>query len=111
MAEAYQYARFRWWTRLNLESLSKKLSENFDVKKLEIPRYELVLSMRVDHLDEYLVKSDTLTVYLAPSKAVMSQKKPAPFTPRDLELRHRIMEHYPYRARSEPQFEIIEKID
>ena len=75
MDGAYHYARFRWWSRLNLESLSKKLSENYDVKKLEMPRYELVLSMRKDHLDEYLVNSDTLSVFLAPTKAVITAVK------------------------------------
>jgi hypothetical protein len=109
LVEAYHYARFRWWSRLNLESLSKRLSENYDVKKLDMPRYELVLSMRKDHLDEYLVKSDTLSVFLAPTKAVMSQKKAAPFTNKDLELRNRIKKHYPARARSEPQFERSEE--
>lgn len=110
MAEAYHYARFRWWIGLNVESLSKELSEKYDVKKLEMPSYALDLSLLTDVRDEYLIKSDTITVFLAPAKAVMSQKKPAPLTLKDLELRRRIFELYPARARSEPQFERIEEM-
>jgi hypothetical protein len=47
----------------------------------------------------------------------MSQKKPAPFTAKDLELRKRVMELYPKERPtflplhfgSEPQFETFEK--
>jgi hypothetical protein len=107
LTEAYHYARFRWWTELNLDRLSKELVEKYRVKKLVMPSYELELSLLIGVRDEYLVESDTLTVFLAPSKAVMSQKKPAPLTLKDLELRSRIFELYPARARSEPQFERI----
>jgi hypothetical protein len=107
LAEAYHYARFRWWIGLNLERLSKELSEKYDVKKLKMPSYALELSLLMGVRDEYLVKSDTLAVFLAPAKAVISQKKPAPLTHNDLELKRRIFELYPARARSEPQFERI----
>jgi hypothetical protein len=107
MVEAYHYARFRWWIGLNLERLTKELSEKYDVTKLEMPSYPLDLSLLTGVRDEYLVKSDTLTVFLAPAKAVMSQKKPEPLTHNDLELKNRIFELYPARARSEPKFESI----
>ena len=107
LAEAYHYVRFRWWTRYNLEMLSKELSVEFDVKKLDMPNWELDLSLLKDERDTYVVKSDTLTVFLAPSKAVLSQRKRGPLTLKDQELRRRVMEKYPAIARSEPQFETI----
>jgi hypothetical protein len=117
LAQAYHYVRFRWWSRLDLEGLSEELSQKYDVKSLDLPSYELELTYRKDERDEYLVKSDTLTVFLGPFRAVMSQKKSAPFTPSDVELRSRIIELYPHdrpillpwNFGSEPRFETIEK--
>jgi len=116
LAKAYHYVRFRWWSRLNLEGLAEELAQSYDVKSLELPSYELELTYRKDERDEYLVKSDTLTVFLGPFRAVMSQKKPAPFTPMDVELRNRVIELYPHdrpillpwNFGSEPRFERIE---
>ncbi len=81
------------------------------------PSYELELTLRMDERDELLVKSETLTAFLSPFRAVLSQKKPAPFTSKDMELRKRIIELYPkerptplpMQFSSEPRFEIIEK--
>jgi hypothetical protein len=117
LAKAYHYVRFRWWNRLDLDGLSEELTQKYDVNSLDLPSYELELTYRKDERDEYLVKSDTLTVFLGPFRAVMSQKKPAPFTPKDAELRDRVIELYPHdrsillpwNIGSEPQFEKIEE--
>jgi len=117
LAEAYHFVRFRWWKRLDLDSLAEELSVDYDVRHLNLPSYELELAYRKDDRDQYLVKSDTLTVFLGPYRAVMSQKKAAPFTPKDMELRDILFRLYPFNRStplpwnfsSEPQFKTIEK--
>ena len=82
----------------------------------ERPSIDLELTTRKDERAELLVKSETLVVFLSTYRAVMSQKKLAPFTAKDLELRKRVMELYPKERptflplhfSSEPKFETIE---
>lgn len=61
---------------------------------------------------ELLFKADTLYAAISPSKATLFQKKRAPFTAKDLELRKRILEGYPFTYTGipfvEPKFEIQE---
>ncbi|HUV55164.1 MAG TPA: hypothetical protein VMW03_08175 [Candidatus Krumholzibacteriaceae bacterium] len=117
MARAYLYVRWRWWNRLDLERLSKELSQKYEVKMLPNFGYELELTLLKDERDAFLVKSDTLKVFLSPFRAVLLQKKPAPFTSKDLELRKRLLELYPHerptflpmQISSEPEFETIEE--
>ena len=117
MTEAYHYIRWRWWIKLDLEEVSEELSKKYEVELFERPSYELELTYRKDERAELLVKSDTLRVYLSPFRAVLFQKEPAPFTPKDLELRNRVIELYPkerptplpMQFSSEPKFETIEK--
>lgn len=116
MVRAYHYVRWRWWTRLNLEKLSEEFSQKYDVEMFERPSIDLELTIRKDERAELLVKSETLVVFLSTYRAVMSQKKPAPFTAKDMELRKRVMELYPKERptflplhfSSEPKFETIE---
>jgi hypothetical protein len=116
LAKPYHYVRWRWWTRLNLEKLSEEFSQKYDVEMFERPSIDLELTIRKDERAELLVKSETLVVFLSAYRAVMSQKKPAPFTAKDLELRKRVMELYPKERptflplhfSSEPKFETIE---
>ncbi len=117
MARAYHYVRWRWWTKLDLGEVSEELSQRYEVEVLDRPSYELELTFRKDERDEILVRSDTLKVYFSAFRAVMFQKEPAPFTPKDLELRNRVMELYPHERptplpmqfSTEPKFETIEK--
>ncbi len=96
MAKAYHYVRWRWWIKLDLEEVSEELSKKkYEVELFERPSYELELTYRKDERAELLVRSDTLRVYLSPLRAVLFQKEPAPFTPKDLELRNRVIELYP----------------
>ena len=78
MSQPYHFVRFRWWKRLDLDSLAEELSGEYDVRPLNLPSYELELTYRKDDRDQYLVKSDTLTVFLGPYRAVLSQKVAAP---------------------------------
>ena len=56
-------------------------------------------------------------VFLAPFRAVMSQKKPAPLTSKDMELRNKVFKLHPHERPillpwnfgSEPQFETVER--
>ena len=63
--------------------------------------------------------ADTLVALLSPTRAVLYQKKPSPFTVRDMELRRKILELYPRSRvtslpisfRDEPRFEVAEETD
>ena len=56
-------------------------------------------------------------VFLAPFRAVMSQKKPAPLTSKEMELRNKVFKLHPHERPillpwnfgSEPQFETVER--
>ncbi len=62
-------------------------------------KYEVAIHK--DDRSELEVKSDTLVALLSSFRAVLSQREPAPFTPRDMELRKRVIELYP-RERPTP---------
>ena len=117
LAKAYHYVRWRWWIKLDLEEVSEELSKKYEIELFERPSYELELTYRKDERAELLVRSDTLRVFLSHFRAVLFQKEPASFTPKDLELRNRVIELYPkerptplpMQFSSEPQFETIEK--
>lgn len=114
MVDAYHYVRFRWWTRVDLEKLSVEFANKFSIKTTGIPSVEQELTLWKDDRNELEVKADTLTAFISSFRAVLFQKKPSPFTSRDVELRKKIIELYP-RARptpfpwgfgEEPKFEI-----
>jgi hypothetical protein len=92
MNKPYEYFRFRWWSGANLRRISKELSGTFSVEWMFMPknfREKLFAS-------EWLkIRADTLTAYLFPLKAMLFQRKFAPFTGKDMELRKRILELYP----------------
>jgi hypothetical protein len=119
LARAYHYVRWRWWTKIDLEEVSEELSQSYVVESLNRPSYELELTFRKDEREEILVRSDTLKVYVSAFRAVMFQKEPAPFTPKDMELRNRVIELYPHERptplpmqfSTEPQFETIEQTE
>jgi len=116
--EVYYYVRFSAPGRLyRVEELSQTLKENFKFVKTLIPvRKTLISFMRPSELwgfvPELLFKADTLYAAISPSKATLFQKTRAPFTAKDLELRKRILEWYPFTYTGipfvEPKFEIQE---
>ena len=117
MSKPYQYVRFRWWSAVDIEAVDEEMkAQRFDVKNLEIPKYELELSLQKDFRDELVVKADTLTAHLSQFRAVLTQKEAEPFTPRDMKLRKRIIEIFPrnrpiplpWNYVAEPKFEVVE---
>ncbi len=117
MPEAYHYVRFRWWNRLELDKVSNELTPNYEVKMLARPGEEHEIALLKDERSELVVKSDTIMAHLSPIRAVMSQKKPMPLTPKDLELRKKVLELYPrdrptpfpWEFSTEPKFEVAKK--
>ena len=115
--EPYHYVLFRWWNRVDVIKLLEEFNKDFDVK-LKIPPFdENRISIHVDNLIELWVKADTLSAFLSNYRAVLFQKKKAPFTHRDMKLRKKVMKLYP-RSRptplpwlvdSEPKFEVEKK--
>jgi hypothetical protein len=116
--EVYYYVRYSTPGRLyRVDELSQTLKEDFRFVKTLIPvRKTLMSFIRPAELwgfvPELLFKADTLYAAISPSKATLFQKTRSPFTPKDLELRKRILEWYPFTYTgipfTEPKFEIQE---
>jgi len=116
-SEPYLYVRYTWWKTHDIAGLTSKLKEKFTVIELRRPGgTEGMISLSEMDVAQIEVKADTLSAYLAPSKAVLFQKESAPFTKRDLELRQTILALYthvlpgplPFFYRREPKFKTQE---
>jgi hypothetical protein len=115
-ARAYHYVRWRWWDRIDVDGLAEELSEEYDVRAIPDHGWDLELTYMKEMRDRYLIKSDTLTVFLSIFRVVMTQKKPAPFTERDVKLRERMLELFPeerptflpWQFSTEPEYETVE---
>ncbi len=115
-ARAYHYVRWRWWDRIDVDGLAEKLSEEYEVKAIPDYGWDLELTYHKEMRDRYMIKSDTLTVFLSIFRVVMTQKKPAPFTEKDVKLRERMMELFPeerptflpWQFSTEPEYETVE---
>ena len=115
-ARAYHYVRWRWWDRIDVDGLAKELSEEYEVKTIPDYGWDLELTYHKEMRDRYMIKSDTLTVFLSIFRVVMTQRKPAPFTERDVKLRERMMELFPeerptflpWQFSSEPEYQTVE---
>jgi hypothetical protein len=115
-ARAYHYVRWRWWDRIDVDGLAEELSEEYEVKALPDYGWDLELTFHKEMRDRYMIKSDTLTVFLSIFRVVMTQRKPAPFTERDVKLRERMMELFPeerptflpWQFSSEPEYQTVE---
>jgi hypothetical protein len=115
-AKAYHYVRWRWNDRIDVDKLAKELSEEYDVKAIPDHGWDLELTYMKEMRDRYLIKADTLTVFLSIFRVVMTQRKPAPFTAKDVELRKRMLELFPkerptflpWQFSTEPEYETIE---
>ena len=87
---------------MDIEELGGELSADFDVKPVNAPESTIYeFSLYKDSRNEILIKADTLKAYISKFRAVLFQRDRAPFTPRDLELRRRLLEVYP-RDRPSP---------
>jgi hypothetical protein len=113
--ELYSYVRFTWWTAYDIKGLYAKFVDRFTVR---MPSGLQGESLSLIQRDIYRmeVKADSLVAYVAPSRAVLSQKESRPFTMKDLELREAILELYPHVSpgpfpfynRKEPPFRVEE---
>lgn len=96
-----------------MKLVAKEL-EGFIMEEIELPRDKDEISLYKDDREELRVRADTLTVFLAPSRAILTQKEPSPFTPKDLELREKVLKLYPQNQPTpfpwewsiEPKFEV-----
>lgn len=110
----YGYIRWTWGKNYKVMELTEKLKgftvilmKNFDPENRSVR-----LNTTATPILE--VKADTLSAYLAPSKADMFQKESAPFTKRDLELREILFSLYPrntptplpFSVQKEPAFQV-----
>jgi hypothetical protein len=99
--------------KIDVDKISTELSEKFNVEAIKDHGWDLELTLMKEARDKYIIKSDTLTVFLSIYRANMFQKETAPFTPRDLELRARMLELFPkerptflpWQSNTEPEFE------
>lgn len=115
--EPYHYVRFTWWGFVDVEGLQEEFEDDYEARLVLPPEDELKMSIHIKEVRELRVKADTLSAFLMPSRAVLSQKERAPFTGRDLRLRERVLEIYthsrptplPFMLGDEPKFEVEEQ--
>jgi hypothetical protein len=116
LPDKYFYIRYRWWKVIDVDKLANEFSEEYNVKSIKDHGWDLELTLMKEARDRYLIKSDTLTVFLSIYRVVMVQKVAAPFTAKDMKLRNRLLELFPkerqtvlaIRSIPEPEFEIAE---
>lgn len=98
-----------------MSQVEKEMRDVFEVQQLKVYSDKSEIVVDPYAREELRVSADTISARLAPMRAVLYQKDPAPFTARDLDLRSRILKLYP-RNRStpfpffyqeEPKFEVI----
>ena len=115
--EIYQHITYSKFGRLyNVETISQELRGKFTFIKILVPK-RITSSSFIrptelwDAVPEFLFKADTLYAAISPSKATLFQKTRSPFTPKDLELRKKILEWYTWSFAGivftkEPKFEV-----
>jgi len=116
MPEPYHYVRYNWFTGVNLERLSKEIRGAFAVELIFMPEDDRELNLTKYDRERLKIGADTLKARLSPYKAVLYQRDSAPFSPRDVELRGKILELYPRITPTpfpisysvEPEFEVAE---
>jgi hypothetical protein len=114
----YHYVRWRWENLIDVDSLAEELSEDYKIKEIEDHGWDLELTYMKEFRDRYIVYSDTLTVFLAVHRVIMTQKRAAPFTEKDLSLRARLLKLFPkerptflpIQFNTEPEFETVQNL-
>lgn len=107
--------RHRWWSPIDVDGLVDEFGDYERVMK-DPPDDPSKMSIQRYNLKELWVRSDTVTAFLSPHKAVLAQREKRPFTGRDLELRGRVLRLYPrsrptpfpFNVSTEPKFELEE---
>jgi hypothetical protein len=92
----YHHVRWNWFRSYKIPELISELKGQFTIIMLKQPEFTGMRSER-SMLDtqQIVVKADTLSAYVSPIKAVLFQKKSAPFTKKDMELREILLTLYP----------------
>jgi len=111
--EPYHFVRFLWAASADLKVMEEELAE-YVVGWRFPPKTESKMHMHLYNLRELKLKADTLNVFMSLVRAVLFQLEPAPFTPRDMELRRKVLKIYPqnrptpfpFLVQDEPPFEI-----
>ena len=114
--EPYHYVRFIWWGIVDVEGFQTEFGDDHEVRLVLPPEDESKTSIHIENVKELRVKADTLSAFLSPTRAVLSQKERAPFTRKDLKLREKVLEIYPhsrptplpFMVGDEPKFEVEE---
>jgi len=116
MIKPYYYVRFRWLFGINTEEVADELADDFTVEAMKRFESDTDMTLYRGHREELKVTADSLTALLSPTRVVLYQREPVPFTARDMGLRARILELYP-RSRvtplpllfsDEPKFEVAD---
>ncbi len=115
--EPYHFVRFLWAARVDLETKEEELAE-YVVGWRTPPETVSKMHLHLYNLRELKLKADTLNAFISLTRSVLFQKERAPFTPRDMELRKRILEIYPrnrptpfpFLINDEPKFEVKEGV-
>jgi hypothetical protein len=110
----YNYIRYRWYKKADLQGLKVMLS-GFDVIDRPMPSSEGDISIYRNERDGIQCKTDNLSAFMYEYKAVLYQRHPAPFTENDLRLRAVILEAYPsvrssmfsFAVQDEPAFDTV----
>lgn len=111
----YNYLRYTWYERIDLEELRNMLSE-FTVTDRPMPSSKGDMSIYRNEREGIHCKADNLSAFLYQHKAVLYQAITAPFTKRDMRLREMILMIYPQSkssmltlaVQSEPEFTVID---
>ena len=99
---------------MNIQELATELrGMNFCVRRRDTPRDDS-LTLHTEWREELTLEADTLAAHLAPKRAVLYQRNPAPFTSDDLRLRGALFSFYPYGrptflpfySEKEPEFDV-----
>jgi len=114
MSKPYHYVRFQWGDEVDLGEVAQDFLKDFTVKFIVLPTFDTDLTLRTDKRYKLQVNADTLVAFLAGTRATLSQKTPAPFTRKDIQLRRKILDLYPRSRPSlihlysskEPKFDV-----
>jgi hypothetical protein len=110
----YHFVRCTWITDVDDERLARELSSSFEVVALEKCQPDSTSITGANTQEKYVVKADTLHVYLSRTRATLFQKEKRSFTEKDVRLRDRIFAVYrhsrstplPWGFMQEPHFEM-----
>ena len=115
-SEPYHFVRFLWAASVDLEAMEEEFAEYVVGWRIP-PETESKMHLHLYNLRELKLKADTLNVFMSLVRVVLFQVERAPFTPRDMELRRRVLGIYPrnrptpfpFLVNDEPRFEVQEE--